>query len=87
MNLDDKSLFLDAMEDVQPLKCATDVHWHPTVTNVRHSVLIRFSLIIFSPLDFSISSRSTSRWNFAGKDCNMECLISYAVANIRNRPA
>lgn len=54
MNLDDKSLFLDAMEDVQPLKCATDVHWHPTVTNVRHSVLIRFSLIIFSPLDFSI---------------------------------
>lgn len=30
MNLDDKSLFLDAMEDVQPLKRATDVHWHPT---------------------------------------------------------
>lgn len=29
MNLDDKSLFLDAMEDVQPLKRATDVHWHP----------------------------------------------------------
>ena len=27
MNLDDKSLFLDAMEDVQPLKRATDVHW------------------------------------------------------------
>lgn len=25
MNLDDKSLFLDAMEDVQPLKRATDV--------------------------------------------------------------
>ena len=24
MNLDDKSLFLDAMEDVQPLKRATD---------------------------------------------------------------
>ena len=32
MNLDDKSLFLDAMEDVQPLKRATDVHWHPTVS-------------------------------------------------------
>lgn len=30
MNLDDKLLFLDAMEDVQPLKRATDVHWHPT---------------------------------------------------------
>ncbi|EGC4671376.1 DNA endonuclease SmrA [Escherichia coli] len=30
MNLDDKSLFLDAMEDIQPLKRATDVHWHPT---------------------------------------------------------
>lgn len=30
MNLDDKSLFLDAMEDVQPLKRSTDVLWHPT---------------------------------------------------------
>lgn len=29
MNLDDKSLFLDAMEDVQPLKQAGDVHWQP----------------------------------------------------------
>ncbi|TCW04240.1 DNA-nicking Smr family endonuclease [Raoultella sp. BIGb0138] len=29
MNLDDKSLFLGAMEDVQPLKRNTDVHWHP----------------------------------------------------------
>ncbi len=27
MNLDDKSLFLDAMEDVQPLKRHSDVHW------------------------------------------------------------
>ncbi|MEB6377478.1 DNA endonuclease SmrA [Leclercia adecarboxylata] len=29
MNPDDKSLFLDAMEDVQPLKRCTDVHWQP----------------------------------------------------------
>ena len=29
MNPDDKSLFLDAMEDVQPLKRSVDVHWHP----------------------------------------------------------
>ncbi|EPQ2900033.1 DNA endonuclease SmrA, partial [Klebsiella pneumoniae] len=29
MNLDDKSLFRDAMEDVQPLKRNNDVHWHP----------------------------------------------------------
>ncbi len=29
MNLDDKSLFLGAMEDVQPLKHNHDVHWHP----------------------------------------------------------
>lgn len=29
MNLDDKSLFLDAMEDVQPLKSGNDVLWHP----------------------------------------------------------
>ena len=56
MNLDDKSLFLDAMEDVQPLKRATDVHWHPTRTNVRRSVSTRCSLIISSPPDFSTSS-------------------------------
>ena len=29
MNLDDKSLFLDAMEDVQPLKRCQDVYWQP----------------------------------------------------------
>ena len=34
MNLDDKSLFLDAMEDVQPLKQCHDVHWQP-VRNAR----------------------------------------------------
>ncbi len=34
MNLDDKSLFLDAMEDVQPLKRCADVHWQP-VRNAR----------------------------------------------------
>lgn len=34
MNLDDKSLFLGAMEDVQPLKHNHDVHWHP-VRNTR----------------------------------------------------
>ena len=30
MNPDEKSLFLDAMEDVQPLKRCADVHWHPS---------------------------------------------------------
>ncbi|HFZ8993359.1 TPA: DNA endonuclease SmrA [Citrobacter freundii] len=34
MNIDDKSLFLDAMEDVQPLKRCTDIHWQP-VRNQR----------------------------------------------------
>lgn len=29
MNPDDKSLFLDAMEDVQPLKRCADIHWQP----------------------------------------------------------
>jgi DNA-nicking Smr family endonuclease len=29
MNPDDKSLFLDAMEDVQPLKRCAEVHWQP----------------------------------------------------------
>ena len=35
MNLDDKSLFLDAMEDVQPLKRKNDVHWYPRHAAVR----------------------------------------------------
>jgi DNA-nicking Smr family endonuclease len=29
MKPDDKSLFLDAMQDVQPLKRCTDIHWQP----------------------------------------------------------
>jgi DNA-nicking Smr family endonuclease len=32
MNPDDKSLFLDAMEDVQPLKRCSDIHWQPSRT-------------------------------------------------------
>ncbi len=36
------------MEDVQPLKRATDVHWHQRVTNVRRSVSTRCNLIISS---------------------------------------
>ena len=34
MNLDDASLFLDAMGDVQPLKHHADVHWQP-MRNLR----------------------------------------------------
>lgn len=30
MNPDDKSLFLDAMEGIQPLKRCTDIHWQPS---------------------------------------------------------
>ena len=55
MNLDDKSLFLDAMEDVQPLKRAMSTGIQ-RVTNVRRSVSTRCSLIISSPPDFSTSS-------------------------------
>lgn len=29
MTPDDRSLFLDAMQDVQPLKRCTDIHWQP----------------------------------------------------------
>lgn len=32
MNPEDKSLFLDAMEDVQPLRRCADVHWQPAST-------------------------------------------------------
>ena len=34
MSLDDASLFLDALGDVQPLKGCADVHWQPT-RNIR----------------------------------------------------
>lgn len=87
MNLDDKSLFLDAMEDVQPLKCATDVHWHPTRNQRVPQRIDTLQLDNFLTTGFLDIVPLNQRWNFAGKDCNMECLISYAVANIRNRPA
>ncbi|HFK5734826.1 TPA: DNA endonuclease SmrA [Enterobacter sichuanensis] len=39
MNPDDKSYFLDAMEDVQPLKRGPDIHWQPSRnTRVREKV-------------------------------------------------
>uniref|UniRef100_UPI003D6ED6A0 DNA endonuclease SmrA n=2 Tax=Gammaproteobacteria TaxID=1236 RepID=UPI003D6ED6A0 len=39
MNPDDKSLFLDAMEDVQPLKRCTDIHWQQSRnTRVRQEI-------------------------------------------------
>lgn len=34
MNLDDKTLFLDAMEDVQPLKRCADVHWQLSLIHI-----------------------------------------------------
>lgn len=34
MSPDDKSLFLDAVEDVQPLKRCTDIHWLMTDSDV-----------------------------------------------------
>lgn len=49
MNLDDKSLFLDAMEDVQPLKRATDVHWHPTRNQRAPQRIDTLQLDNFSP--------------------------------------
>ncbi len=48
MNLDDKSLFLDAMEDVQPLKRNDDVHWHPGITAGPRNASIPCSWIIFT---------------------------------------
>ena len=39
MSPDDKSLFLDAVEDVQPLKRCTDIHWQQSRnTRVRQEV-------------------------------------------------
>lgn len=46
MNLDDKALFLDAMEDVQPLNAILMYTGSQRVILKRPSVSTRFSLII-----------------------------------------
>jgi DNA-nicking Smr family endonuclease len=76
MNLDDKSLFLDAMEDVQPLKRNNDVHWHPGRNSRARSASIPCSWIIFSPPAISISCRSPRRWSLSAKGCKAACWIS-----------
>ncbi len=55
MNPDDKSLFLDAMEDVQPLKRCADIHWQPSRNTRARQRLIPSSWITSSPRAF---------WNF-----------------------
>ncbi len=76
MNLDDKSLFLDAMEDVQPLK--RDVHWHPGRNSRARNASIPCSWIIFSPPAISISCRSPRRWSLSEKGCRAACWIAAA---------
>ncbi len=76
MNLDDKSLFLDAMEDVQPLKRNNDVHWHPGRNSRAPQRVDTLQLDNFSPPAISISCRSPRRWSLSEKGCRAACWIS-----------
>ncbi len=87
MNLDDKSLFLDAMEDVQPLKRNNDVHWHPGRNSRPRNASIPCSWIIFSPPAISISCRSPRRWSLSEKGCRAACWISCGGGNTASRRA
>ncbi|NDO82131.1 DNA endonuclease SmrA [Citrobacter sp. NCU1] len=52
MKPDDTSLFLDAMEDVQPLKRCTDIHWQPTRNQRAPQRLDTLQLDNFLTTDF-----------------------------------
>lgn len=70
MNPDDKSLFLDAMEDVQPLKRCADIHWQPSRNTRARQRLIPSSWITSSPLGFLELLPWMSRWHFSVKGYN-----------------
>ena len=52
MNPDDKSFFLDAMEDVQPLKRCADIHWQPSRNTRTREEVDSEQLDNFLTLDF-----------------------------------
>ncbi|WP_288448374.1 Smr/MutS family protein [uncultured Enterobacter sp.] len=52
MNPDDKSFFLDAMEDVQPLKRGPDIHWQPSRNTRARQEVDSEQLDNFLTLDF-----------------------------------
>ncbi len=52
MNPDDKSFFLDAMEDVQPLKRGPDIHWQPSRNTRARQEVDCEQLDNFLTLDF-----------------------------------
>jgi DNA-nicking Smr family endonuclease len=52
MNPDDKSLFLDAMEDVQSLKRCADIHWQPSRNTRTRQTLNTEQLDNFLTLGF-----------------------------------
>ena len=52
MNPDDKSFFLDAMEDVQPLKRGPDIHWQPSRNTRARQEVESEQLDNFLTLDF-----------------------------------
>lgn len=70
MNPDDKSLFLDAMEDVQPLKRCADIHWQPSRNTRARQEIDTEQLDNFLTLGFLELLPWMSRWHFSVKGYN-----------------
>lgn len=87
MNLDDKALFLDAMEDVQPLKRRTDVHWQPTrnlkapqrIDTLQLDNFLTTGFLDILPLNEPLEFRREGLQQGLSTNC--------VVANTRSRPA
>ena len=86
MDPDDKSLFLDAMADVKPLK--TSLHYTPfTKKQQQPPVLMMMNRKIRWPKVFWISCRARRRLFFSGMVYSKVWLINCAQGNIPNKPA
>lgn len=87
MNPDDKSLFLDAMEDVQPLKRCTDIHWQQSRNTRARQDIDTEQLDNFLTWVSLSYCRLTSRWRSSAKASSRALLISCVRVNTPDRPA
>lgn len=87
MNPDDKSFFLDAMEDVQPLKRGPDIHWQPSRNTRARQEVDSEQLDNFLTLDFLDLLPWKNRWRSSAKGCSRALSRSCARVNMPARPA
>jgi hypothetical protein len=87
MNPDDKSLFLDAMEDVQSLKRCADIHWQPSRNTRTRQALNTEQLDNFLTLGFLELLPLAEPLAFQREGVQQGLLISSVPVNIPARPA